>query len=139
MWLLGMIGLISMGLYAVWQDASREIYFILHGIWMLPLTALMFIQSSLEKRKKRRVDMGLEEWVPEGKRTRKFRKLFRIIFGLVAVTSIVAGVVSRNRELSIIGGVGLVFAIIMYTGNERPGRAERGEQGEKGDAEGTEE
>jgi len=132
------IGFIFIGLNAsVWRDAPPRVYgFTLDGVWLLPLVVLMCIRYSLEKRG---VDMGLEQGSAAEKRVRTFEEIILIIYGLIAVTFIVTGIVSRNGALSAIGGGVLALATWMYIASVIAERAERREKDEKTDVEGAEE
>jgi len=137
-WICFAINFIFMGLNAsVWQDAPPTFIFISHGIVLLLGTALIFIKPWLEKWTGRKVDMLLEQWPIERKRARKFRKLCQMLIFLVAVTFIVVGVSFRNLELSLTGGGGLVFIIMLYIIDALVERAEKCEQREGNDTNDT--
>ncbi|MCL2368123.1 MAG: hypothetical protein FWC72_03930 [Oscillospiraceae bacterium] len=136
--ILGMVMLVLAGLNeSVWWEAPRDygnITLIASGLMLVALIT----NAWLTIRKKRRVKKGLEQRAAEGKPSRKVRVLFLItfiIFCLVVVSFIIAGVVFGNPRLSLLLGTALAFGVIVHVVYALSERKEKREQDEKEDAE----
>jgi len=122
--ILSIVFFIFIGLEGtVWQGAPEgyNVRFIL----FLFLATLMFTSFWIEKRKRRKGDMGLgEQWI-EGNISKKLRKLLQIICYLTLGSLVAVGLVFRNQELSFIGGAILALMAILHFISVRHEREEK--------------
>lgn len=107
------IGLIFIGLdESVWQDAPQ--FFSVRSILFLLMVILVFTGNRLEKRRKFREDIGMDEQWTEGKISKTLRKVLRIIFCVTWVAFVVLGVLFSNRLLFFCGSAALALIVISH-------------------------